>query len=93
MQWPHLVLEVPEDTSDDDVRAAYQRKVRECPPERDPERFSAIQRAYELVKDTESRARLNLLGLDEPPRCLAELVPDSSRRRGIIPREAWLKEL
>lgn len=93
MQWPYLVLDIPETVSDEDVRKAYQRKVRDCPPEHDAERFSAIQQAYDLVKDAECRARLKLFGLPERPGTLAELIPDASDQRNVIPRDVWLKEL
>ena len=93
MNWPYLVLELNETTTDDEVRAAYQRKVRECPPEKDAERFSAIQQAYELLKTAEKRSEVRLFGLPENPTMIADLVPDESHLRQPIPMAVWLKEL
>lgn len=92
MHWPYLVLDVPENASDEKIRKAYQRKVRECPPERDAEAFSAVQQAYEHLKNAENRARIKLFGLSDFPDTLAELVPDLPQRRKIIPMHQWLKE-
>ena len=93
MNWPYLTLELAENASDDDVRAAYQRKVRECPPEKDAQRFSAIQQAYDLVKTAEKRSELKLFGIPEQPAKLTDLVPDETHLRKNIPMDIWLKEL
>lgn len=92
MPWPHLVLDIPENVSDEDVRKAYQRKVRECPPERDSEAFSAVQQAYEHLKTAESRARIKLFGLPPPAESLRSLVPELPQQRKIISMHQWLKE-
>ncbi len=93
MYWPYFVLELQETPTDEQVREAYQRKVRECPPEKDAEWFSAIQQAYEQIKDAESRAELKLFGISDPPDNLADYVPEKQQERNTIPMELWLKEL
>lgn len=49
------MLEISEDASPSDVRAAYFRMVRLHPPESDPDAFSEIARAYRVLADEVSR--------------------------------------
>lgn len=64
---PFLVLDVPADAGDEDVRAAYRDLLRRFPPEREPERFQQIQDAYELLRTAEDRWRWRLLHLEDDP--------------------------
>lgn len=60
---PYQTLGVPEQASDADIKQAYLQRVKDNPPDRDPRRFRAIQDAYELIKDEDSRLRHALFGL------------------------------
>lgn len=42
------------------VRSRYLERVRQHPPERDPERFAEIRAAYERLRDPEARLRWEL---------------------------------
>lgn len=53
---PWLVLDIPLTATDETIRAAWQKAVQQCPPERDAERFQAVQEAYTAIKDAPSRA-------------------------------------
>lgn len=55
MKTPYEHLGVAEQASDAEIKQAYLQKVRENPPDRDQERFQAIQTAYEAIKDAKSR--------------------------------------
>lgn len=55
MSDPYLVLELDEDADDAAVEAAYLAGIRRYPPERDPQRFEALRRAYELLRDRSKR--------------------------------------
>lgn len=57
---PHAILGVSPDASAEDVRAAYVRKVKEHPPDRDPAEFERVRDAYEALKDPRRRARTAL---------------------------------
>jgi len=92
VKWPYLVLNLPEETTDDDVRRAYLCEVRKCPPEKDPQRFSEIRQAYETLETREKRAHLRLFGLTPPPDSLAELIPTTDNSRSNIPMHIWLGE-
>ena len=48
---PFDVLGVPYDASESEIRARYLQLVKEFPPERDPEKFQQVQKAFEAVKD------------------------------------------
>jgi hypothetical protein len=43
------ILRVARDATPDEVRAAYVKLVRRYPPERFPERFAAVRKAYEKL--------------------------------------------
>ena len=90
---PFDLLGVAEDASDDAIKKAYLQRVREHPPERDPDRFQAIRAAYEAIKTRKDRLSYRLFH-QEPPD-LAELTtaalrPGDARRR---PSEAQVRQL
>ncbi len=57
---PFQILGVPPDADDERIRAAYLRKVRQHPPERDPEAFRRIHQAYESIRDVRRRIAYRL---------------------------------
>jgi curved DNA-binding protein CbpA len=84
MNNPYLILRVPPEAGDAEIRRAYLDGVREFPPEREPERFQAIARAYELIRDEPARLRYYLFHREPPGAtpgetfanfCAAALVP------------------
>jgi len=52
---PFQVLGISPEATDEQVRSAYFQKVREFPPERDPEGFKRIRKAFERVQSEEDR--------------------------------------
>lgn len=63
---PYLVLGVPSEANDQTIRQAYLSAIKESPPDVDPKRFQAVNRAYEKIKDKESRHRHILFDHDCP---------------------------
>ena len=57
---PYEVLGVRQAASFDEIRKAYIEKVRQFPPEKDPENFKKIRQAYGFLKDGENKRRLDL---------------------------------
>lgn len=55
---PFDVLGVLPDVDDAGLKRAYFAKVREHPPEKDPEGFQRVRAAFEALRDAEHRARL-----------------------------------
>lgn len=68
---PYRVLGVSHEVDDAAVRAAYLAAVRECPPERDAERFAALRQAYDALAT--QRARLAHELFDSTPPTPQEL--------------------
>lgn len=88
-QDPWSILDVPPEAGDDEIRAAYMRKVKECPPDRCGPEFEQIRDAYGQLKDPYRRARHLILGAtpDRPLESLLDDVPVTRRRVG---PELWL---
>lgn len=57
---PYDTLGVQAGADDETVRAAYLELVRRYPPERFPERFARINRAYEALKTEQDRVQHEL---------------------------------
>jgi len=89
---PEMVLEVTAAASDEEIRAAYLRKVKEYPPDRAPEQFERIRDAYETLRDPRRRARRRLLarGPDVPLESLLDGHDAELRFAGPGP---WLEAL
>jgi curved DNA-binding protein CbpA len=79
---PFLVLDVPLDASDADVRAAYQSLLRRFPPERRPERFQIIQEAYQTLRTERDRWNWRLLHLGGEHDGPLEALEDFARLPG-----------
>ena len=62
---PYRILGVGPESTDDDIRQAYLKRVKAHPPERHPDRFERVRGAYEKLRD--ARSRLAFL-LFEPAR-------------------------
>lgn len=87
------ILGVPADADDAAIRQRYRELVKQCPPERDPERFQRIRGAFELCSDRNIRARNRVLG-PAPYRDLTDLRDDLRRQpRRPIGAAAWLEVL
>jgi curved DNA-binding protein CbpA len=84
MSDPYLELGLPPDSDDDTIRRRYLELVRQYPPEKTPEKFAAVRRAYESLRDLNTRLRYRLFeaGRNETVDALIEeLTCRSSRRR------------
>lgn len=75
---PYYVLDVDERADDDTIRKAYLKAIRRFTPEKSPDRFQLIARAYEEIKDRQHRCELLLktldLSADSPAGVFAERV-------------------
>ncbi len=82
---PFVVLGLDENADDDAVKRRYLALVRAHPPDREPERFQVLRRAYEAVSGQRERLERKLLHTSTAPlfrlklHCLA--VPGGERRR------------
>jgi curved DNA-binding protein CbpA len=80
---PYQVLGVPALADDLAIKKAYLRQVREYPPERAPERFQAIRRAFEAIQTRRDRLRYQLFHAEppSPAELLEGLAPDRGAGR------------
>jgi curved DNA-binding protein CbpA len=85
---PRQVLGVPPEAGDEEIRAAYLRKVKEFPPDRAPQEFEKIRDAYEALRDPRRRTR-HLLSAD-PKQPLASLLEGRVSERRFTGPEPWL---
>jgi curved DNA-binding protein CbpA len=81
---PYQVLGLPPDSDDEAIRRRYLQLVKEFSPEQHPEKFSAIRRAYESLKDLDTRLHYRLFEAgktDSVDALFEELACRSPRRR------------
>ncbi len=91
---PYETLEVAEDAGDSQVKKAYLGMVRRYPPERFPDDFQRIYRAYELIKTEDDRLAYRLFHCALPtPAEIAGLLLQSVAKKDPLSREEFLKQL
>jgi|GEM_PF-3366206 len=64
---PFHVLGIPYEATDEEVRSAYFLKVKEHPPEKDPEGFKRLRKAFESLREEEDRVDVILNTFPSPP--------------------------
>jgi curved DNA-binding protein CbpA len=89
---PYQLLGIPLEAGDEEIRAAYLRKVKEYPPDRAPREFEKVRDAYELLRDPRRRTRHLLLSAD-PKQPLAALLEGRTAERRFTGPEPWLAVL
>jgi curved DNA-binding protein CbpA len=89
---PSEVLGVGHEAGEEEIRAAYVRKVKEYPPDRSPEEFERIRDAYESLRDPRRRMRDRLLAVEPFAPFVSMIEPQAQRRRFAGP-QAWLEVL
>ena len=88
---PYVVLGVPRDAGDDEVKAAYRRLALEHHPDRSrgsaeaEERFKAVVEAYGVLSDDVKRAYFDKYGVDGGRR--RKRSGRGSRSSPVVPRE------
>ncbi|MPZ21434.1 MAG: DnaJ domain-containing protein [Luteitalea sp.] len=89
---PAEILGVPDQATDEEIRAAYLRRVRECPPDRSPEEFERIRDAYETLCDPRRRLHHRLFSVDPTLSLAARFARHAPERRFVGPGP-WLDVL
>lgn len=64
---PYQVLNLKRQATTEEIKRAYFQTVRQFPPEREPQKFQEIRRAYEQLRDPELRSLTDLFLLQPPP--------------------------
>jgi curved DNA-binding protein CbpA len=81
---PYSVLGLPPDSDDETIRRRYLELVRQFSPEHHPDRFAAIRRAYENLRDLDTRLRYRLFEAgkhESVDAIIEEIICRSPRRR------------
>jgi curved DNA-binding protein CbpA len=81
---PYAVLGLPPDCDDEAIRRRYLELVKQYPPEHHPEKFAAIRRAYDSLRDLNTRLSYRLFeaGRNESvDAIIEELTCRTARRR------------
>jgi curved DNA-binding protein CbpA len=89
---PYAVLGFPADSDDDTIRRRYLELVKQFTPEHHPEKFAAIRRAYESLRDLETRLKYRLFEAgksDSIDAIIEELACRTPRRR--LPIETLIR--
>ena len=86
------ILGVSQDASDEDIRAAYLARVRDCPPDRSPEHFERVRDAYNKLRDPRARIRHRLFAVD-PAASFASVFADMTAPRRFVRRTLWQEVL
>ncbi|MBU3917003.1 hypothetical protein KKA14_15835 [bacterium] len=60
----YRLLEMEFSDNDSLIRSAYLKKIKQFPPERFPEEYKVIRKAYELVETNQKRIEYFLYGND-----------------------------
>jgi DnaJ-domain-containing protein 1 len=89
---PRQILGVAPNAGDEEIRAAYLRKVKENPPDRLAAAFERVRDAYEILRNPRRRALYMLLSGD-PEAPLVSLLPAQTQERRFIGPEPWLAVL
>jgi curved DNA-binding protein CbpA len=89
---PYQVLGIAPAASGEEIRAAYLRKIREHPPERDAETFERVRDAYAELRDPRERTRRRLFG-EDPLQPLTNLLDGRTPLRRFAGPKAWLAAL
>ena len=81
-----LILDLPMNSSDEQIRKKYLKLIKENRPENAPEQFRKIQAAYEAVKDRRSRIKTKLFAaftnseIDETLQTVAQSIKFSKKQ-------------
>jgi hypothetical protein len=86
------VLGLAENASDEEIRTAYLKKVKEHPPDRDPEQFERVRDAYETLRDPRKRTQDMLLAAD-PSAPFVSLFGALEPERRFVGPGPWLEVL
>jgi len=81
---PYTLLGLQDDCDDETIRRRYLELVKQFSPEHHPEKFAEIRRAYESVRDMDTRLRHRLFEAgrhDSIDAILEELACRTPRRR------------
>ncbi|MGA1867958.1 MAG: J domain-containing protein [bacterium] len=88
MKNPFKVLQVLSNATDDEIKEAYIRKVKQYSPERFPHEFMEIREAYEKISTLKKRIHYRLFTVEDmDPHHIKDIFIKSRERNRIHPKE------
>jgi curved DNA-binding protein CbpA len=66
MKTPFEILDINESASDSEIKSAYLKKVQRYVPDRFPEEFKKIKKAYDAISTSKKRIEFRLFKVVEP---------------------------
>jgi len=87
------ILGVAANAREEEIRAAYLRKVKEFPPDRAPAEFEKIRDAYDTLRDPRKRARTLFLTGNDHNAPLVSLIEGRATRRIFAGPKPWREAL
>ena len=93
MAHPFITLDIKENASDEEIRKAYLRQIRQYPPESSPTEFQEINQAYMAIKDECSRAEFRLFGKVYEKVPLSSMLPKTYKKRNRVGIRNWINFL
>jgi len=82
----YYVLGVSSSANDQQIRAAYLALTKVFSPDRFPQRFAEISRAYEQIKSCEARRDYLLFGSEDTAQSPFDALRDAFRNSAVRPR-------
>jgi len=89
---PAEVLGVAPGAGEEEIRAAYLRKVKEYPPDQSPEEFEKVRNAFETLRDPRKRT-LAMLHASDPHAPLTSVLEGQAPRRLFAGPQPWREAL
>ncbi len=86
---PKRILGILEDANEEEIRAAYLKKIKKYPPERSPEEFERVRDAYKILSDPRCRTLIRLQSAD-PEAPLVRLIDNQKKERRFVGAKPWL---
>jgi curved DNA-binding protein CbpA len=89
---PREVLGIGPEAGDEEIRAAYLKKVKENPPDTAPREFERVRDAYEILRDPRRRMQ-QLLFSGDPMPPLVQVIDGQRAPRRFTGPKPWLAAL
>jgi curved DNA-binding protein CbpA len=89
---PREVLGISPSAGEEEIRAAYLRKVKEYPPDQAPEEFEKVRNAFETLRDPRKRT-LAMLHASDPRAPLTSVLDGRAPRRLFAGPQPWREVL
>ncbi len=97
MKNPYDVLQVSPVAGDSKIKEAYVQMVKAFPPDRSPEKFKEIRKAYETIATPRDRVNYKLFSIEDMPNAehLEHLMLNltKSEHRGRIPPKKLIETI